>query len=53
MGIFMRIWGLFYMKEIIIRSYQGQGSFTNLFFSNLNIVNLKTFPNHGGIYTSK
>ena len=26
-------------------------SFTNAFFSNLNTLNLKIFPNHDGIFT--
>ena len=31
---------------LLIRSLQGQGSFTNAFFSNLKTVNLKTFVCH-------
>ena len=28
---------------------KGRGSFTNAFFSNLNTINQKIFPKHGGI----
>ena len=36
---------------LMFRTCQGQGSFTNALSSNLEIVNLKIFPNHKGIYT--
>ena len=36
---------------LIIKSCQGQGSFTNVFSSNLKTVNLKVFAYHEGIYT--
>ena len=36
---------------LMIRSWQVQGSFTNVFPSNLKTVNLKTFAAHEGIYT--
>ena len=43
---------LFYMGGLMIRSYQGKGGkFINAFPSNLNTVNLKIFPNYGGIFT--
>ena len=32
----------------MIRSFQGQGSFTNAFSSNLKAVNLKIFASHEG-----
>ena len=41
-------WGI---NELMIRSCQGQVSFTNSFFSNLKTVNLKIFASHDGIYT--
>ena len=41
-----------YKSGIMIKSYQGK-SFTNAFFSNVNTVNLKIVPNHGGIYTCR
>ena len=36
--------------RLMIRSYQGAvgWGFTNAFSSNLNNLNLKNFPNHGG-----
>ena len=37
--------------ELMIRSWQGQGSFTNAFLSNLKTVNAKIFANNEGIYT--
>ena len=43
--------GLFYMGEIMTRTYQGGRDSQNVFFSNLNFVNLKIFTNHGGIFT--
>ena len=33
---------------LMIRSWKGQGSFTNPFSSNLKTVNLKTFVNYEG-----
>ena len=35
-----------------IRSYQGKGGgiSQNAFFSNLDTINLKNFPNHGEIF---
>ena len=44
---------LFYMEKVglMIRSCQGQVSFTNTFSSYLKTVNLKIFANHKGIYT--
>ena len=38
---------------LMIRPCQSQGSFTDAFSRNLKIVNLKTFPNHERIYTSR
>ena len=47
------LWGVvFYMGVLMIRSCHGE-SFTNAFFSNVNTVNLKMFPNHGGINTCR
>ena len=43
--------GLFHMGGLMIRSWQGQGSFTNAFFSNLKTANLKIFAILEGIYT--
>ena len=34
----------------MIRSYEGRGSFINLFSRNLKTVNLNIFANHEGIY---
>ena len=39
------------MGEIMKRTYQGGRDSQNVFFSNLNFVNLKIFTNHGGIFT--
>ena len=39
------------MGEIMTRTYQGGRDSQNVFFSNLNFVNLKIFTNHGGIFT--
>ena len=36
---------------LMIRSCQGQGSFTNAFLNNPKTVNLKNFANIEGIYT--
>ena len=36
----------------MIKSCQEE-SFTNAFISNVKTVNLKIFPNHGGIYTCR
>ena len=34
---------------LMIASCKGRVSFTNALFSNLNTINLKVFPKHGGI----
>ena len=39
---------LFYMRRLMVRSYQGGRGFTNAFSGNMNT---KYFPNHGGIFT--
>ena len=44
-------WGTVLHEGLMIRSWQGQGSFTNAFSSNLKTVNVKIFANHEGIYT--
>ena len=44
-------WGTVLHGGSMIRSCQGQGSFTNAFSSNLKTVNLKMFADHEGIYT--
>ena len=36
--------------ELLVRSRQGRGTFTNPLSSNLKTVNLKISPNHEGIY---
>ena len=41
-------WGTLLHEGLMIRSCQGQGSFTNAFSSNLKTVNLKIFANHEG-----
>ena len=48
LDIFMR--ELFYMEGLMITSSKGRGSFTNVFPSNLNTVNLNVFPNHREIF---
>ena len=45
------LWGFVLHRGLMIRSFQGRGSLANPFSSNLNTVNLKTFPDHDGIYT--
>ena len=42
--------GLFYMGSNDQIMQRGRKSFTNAFSSNLNSVNLKFFPSHGGKY---
>ena len=41
--------GLLYMGELKIVLCKVIGSFTNAFSSNLNTINPKVFPKHGGI----
>ena len=41
--------GLFYMGGLMVRTYQELSQ--NAFYINLNTVNLKTFHNHGKIFT--
>ena len=44
-------WGTVLHGGLMIRSYYGQGSFRNVFSSDLKNVNLKMFANHEGIYS--
>ena len=41
--------GLFYMKGLMIALCKGRESFANTTSSNLNTINPKVFPMHGGI----
>ena len=41
--------GLFYMGGLMVRTYQELSQ--NAFYINLNTINLKTFHNHGEIFT--
>ena len=44
--------GVLCVRKLMINPCQGgRGSFINAFASNWNTVNLKIFPNHGGIFT--
>ena len=37
------------MAGLMIALCKGRGSFTNVFSSNVNTINPKVFPKHGGI----
>ena len=42
-------WGLFYKGGLMIALSNGKGSSTNTFSSNMNTIDPKFFPKHGGI----
>ena len=47
-----KFWGAVLHRGLMIRLWQGWGSFTNAFFSNLKTIhNLDFFGNHEGVYT--
>ena len=45
----LNLWELFYMGRLMIALCKRRGSFTKAFSGNLNTINRKVFPKHGGI----